>query len=218
MRWRWILWDLDGTLSDPGPGITASIRFALERLGYPVPSPGELSWAVGPSLRDSFARLAGTQDPAVLDRLVAAYRERFIPTGMFENTVYPGISDALAECAAAGQVLALATLKPAVFARRILRHFGLCAHFRRVVGSYLDGRRGTKLQVVAEALRLLGADPRSAVMIGDRAADLEAAAACGMDAIGAGWGYAARGELEGAHPMAVCGSVGELRWVLGEGR
>ena len=150
----------------------------------------------------------------MIDALMAAYRERFVPVGIYENTVYPGIPDVLAACAARGQTLALATSKPTVFAREILRHFGLAPHFTAVAGSYLDGRRSNKAAVIRHALRLLGAQPSKTAMVGDRRHDLLAAQACGVTAIGAGWGYAPPGELEACGPAALCGSPPDLDAVL----
>lgn len=209
-RWDWVLFDLDGTLTDPAEGIVGSVRHALLARGYPAPEPGALEWVVGPALRGTFERLAGTADKAEIDALVAAYRDRFAPTGMFENAVYPGVPECLAACAAAGCTLGLATLKPGVFARRILRHFALDGFFAAVVGSYLDGRRDDKGKVVRRALQVLGAVPARTVMVGDRAADIAGARACGVVAVGAAWGYAQAGELEAEGPMAVARDAAEL--------
>lgn len=208
---RHILFDLDGTLTDPAEGITRSAVFALRSRGYPAPAPEELSWLVGPPLRPALAQLAGTTDRAEAEALVAAYRQRFVSIGILENRLYPGVAELLAGSAAAGYRLALATSKPAVFARRILRHFGLSAHFAAVAGSYLDGRRSEKAQVIRHALRCLRADPRDAVMVGDRVYDVLGARACGVAAIAVAWGYAQPGELKRAGVEAVCPTVAELR-------
>lgn len=213
-RYRWVLFDLDGTLTDPAEGITRSTVHALRARGHSAPEPGDLTWIVGPALRQTFERLAGTSAKAEIDALIAAYRERFVPLGMYENTVYAGIPECLAACTAAGCTLALATLKPSVFARRILRHFRLDLHFSAVVGSYLDGRRDDKAKVIRRALTVLAADPARTVMIGDRAADLVGARACGVAAVGVAWGYAAPGELEAAEPVAICQTPEALRQIL----
>ncbi len=213
-RWRWVLFDLDGTLTDPAVGITRSVVHALRTRGYAAAEPEALSWVVGPGLRGTFAQLAGTADQGEIDALVAAYRERFAPVGIYENTVYAGIPECLAACTSAGCALGLATLKPTVFARRVLRHFNLISHFSAIVGSYLDGRRDAKDKVIRRALQVLGAQPERTVMVGDRGADLAGARACGVEAIGVAWGYAAPGELEAEGPVAVCGDVAELRHVL----
>ncbi len=213
-RWRWLLFDLDGTLTDPAQGITGSITHALRARGYPAPAPESLSWVVGPPLRGTFERLAGTADKGEIDALIAAYRERFVPVGMYENSVYAGIPECLVACTAAGCTMALATLKPSVFARRILRHFGMGSHFSAIVGSYLDGRRDDKAKVIRRALTVLGADPARTVMIGDRAADVAGARACGVAAIGAGWGYGDPGELAAEDPLAIVSDADELRSML----
>lgn len=213
-RWRFVLCDLDGTLTDPADGITRSAVHALRSRGHPAAEPEALRFIVGPPLRATLARLAGTGDPDEVAALIAAYRERFAPVGIYENRVYPGIPELLADCVSAGCTLGLATAKPAVFARRILRHFGLGRHFAVVAGSYLDGRRSDKAALVRHALRALGADPASAVMVGDRAQDVEGARACGVAAAAVRWGYAEPGELEAARPAALCAEVSGLRRLL----
>ncbi|RPJ56644.1 MAG: HAD family hydrolase, partial [Acidobacteria bacterium] len=129
-----LLFDLDGTLTDPGPGITRCIQHALSGLGRPAPSAAELAWCIGPPLRESFAVLLDDGDPVLVERAVALYRERFAAVGMFENEVYPGVADALASLRAAGHRLLVATSKPHVYAEAILRHFGLLPAFGAVYG------------------------------------------------------------------------------------
>jgi phosphoglycolate phosphatase len=123
-----IYFDLDGTLTDPKPGITRSIQYALRKLDRPVPSEDDLTWCIGPPLRASFATLLG--DDSLADRGVALYRERFADIGLYENAVYPDIEQVLAELARPGRRLFVATSKPAVYAKRIVEHFNLARHFR----------------------------------------------------------------------------------------
>jgi phosphoglycolate phosphatase len=138
-----IYFDLDGTLTDPKPGITRSIRYALQKLDHPaIPTEDELTWCIGPPLRASFVRLLGGEDSA--DRAVSLYRERFSDIGLYENGVYDGISEVLAILSQSGHRLFVATSKPHVFAERIIDHFGLRRHFEHVFGSELDGRRADK--------------------------------------------------------------------------
>lgn len=213
-RWTWILFDLDGTLTDPVIGISRSIVAALEARGYPAPEPESLGWAVGPPIRDTFARLVGSGDPVIIEDLVAAFRQRFVPVGLYENTVYPGVAACLEACRQAGCTMAIATAKPSILARRVLQHFGLHGHFAAVVGSYLDGRRVDKGWIIRRAMTLMGADPARGVMIGDRATDIAGARASGLEAIGVTWGYAASGELSAAEPTAVARSTTHLRQLL----
>jgi phosphoglycolate phosphatase len=190
-----LFFDLDGTLTDPKPGITGCIQYALERLGRPVPEADELEWCIGPPLHDNFERLVGSvQAQAGVD----LYRERFSEVGLFENEVYPGIDDALAEAEALGAELYVASSKPLVFVRRILDHFELTPRFREVFGSELDGRRTDKGDLLRHALEQTGVDAPTATMIGDRGVDSIGARANDMDFLGVLYGYGSAEELHGA--------------------
>jgi phosphoglycolate phosphatase len=211
---RAVLFDLDGTLTDPKAGITRSIQHALRKRGRPVPDADSLEPWIGPPLEQSFrSHLGMTADDA--RRAVEDYREYFAETGLFENTVYPGIPELLARLGESGVRLAVATSKPTVFAERILRHFGLAEHFERVVGSFLDGRRVEKRELIAEALSTLdGVDRASAAHVGDRRHDVLGARANGIRAIAVGWGYGTREELDAAQPSALAESVVALGRLL----
>lgn len=206
------VFDLDGTLTDPKPGITGSVQYALERLGRPVPSQDELTWVIGPPLQASFAELLGDQDLAVEG--VRLYRERFSVTGLFENAVYPGIPACLDALREAGITLYVATSKPRVFAERIVDHFALRPYFDTVYGSELDGLRVDKRDLLAFVVADAGIAPERAVMIGDREHDALGAAAVGMATIGVSWGYGLAGELARAgvrevveHPDALAPAI-----------
>jgi phosphoglycolate phosphatase len=188
-----IFFDLDGTLSDPKPGITGSIQYALEKLNIPVPTQDELTWCIGPPLRASFVALLGGEEHA--DRGVELYRERFGTIGLFENTLYDGIVPVLAALHGSGRKLYVATSKPHVFADRIIDHFALRQYFTRVFGSELDGTRVDKSDLLRYALDETGADPARAIMIGDRKHDVIGAANNGIPAIGVIYGYGGRSEL-----------------------
>ena len=144
-----VLFDLDGTLTDPFPGITRSIQHALRRLGAPVPEADDLRWCIGPPLADSFALLLGTTDKQRLDEAIAFYRERYTTVGLFENAVVDGIPELLRRLADAGRCLFVATSKPHIYARRIVEHFGLLPPIRTVYGSELDGTRSDKAELIA---------------------------------------------------------------------
>jgi phosphoglycolate phosphatase len=161
-----IYFDLDGTLTDPKPGITRSIQYALAKLGRDVPTEDELTWCIGPPLHASLKKLLGTDDLA--DKALLLYRERFVEIGLFENVVYPGVEETLSAVASSGRRLFVATSKPGIYAERIIDHFKLTAYFERVFGSELDGTRSDKTDLLGYALRTTGVDPSQAVMIGDR--------------------------------------------------
>jgi len=192
---RAVLFDLDGTLTDPKPGITECIRHALRRLGRTPPHPDELLWCIGPPLTGNFARLLGTEDSALIASAVALYRERFATVGLYENALYPGIPEALTRVRAAGWATYVATSKPHVFARRIVEHFGLADSFDAVYGSELDGTRVDKGDLIAYAIGEEKLTPARAVMVGDREHDVIGARRCGMRVIGVSYGYGAEAEL-----------------------
>jgi phosphoglycolate phosphatase len=203
-RLKAILFDLDGTLTDPREGITRSIAFALERMGVEPPPLEALTFAIGPPLRRSLATLLGDESPERVERALALYRERFAEVGLFENAVYEGIADALEVLAGKGATLYVATSKPRVYAERIVRHFGLDAHFAAIHGCELDGTREDKRDLLAHLLPHHGVAADEAAMIGDRGADMAAARHHGVRAIGALWGYGSRDELRQAGAHAFC--------------
>lgn len=199
-----LFFDLDGTLTDPKIGITASIQYALQRLGRAVPPQDELVWCIGPPLRTSFVTLLGAEELA--ERAVSFYRERFGDVGLFENSVYPDVEAMLAVLARPGVRMFVATSKPHVFAKRIIDHFGLAGHFEHVFGSELDGTRVRKADLLAYALQQTGVDASRALMIGDRGHDVVGAKANGMDAVGVTYGYGSREELIAAGARHLCAS------------
>lgn len=193
-----LLFDLDGTLTDPFVGITTCIRHALTALGRPAPPADQLRWCIGPPLKDSLATLLGEAHAHRVDEALAVYRERFGRVGLFENEVYPGIGDALGRLRDRGFELRVATSKPAVFARRIIEHFDLAGYFLAVEGCELDGTRSDKRSLIAHILRQSGIAPSDALMIGDREHDVFGARENGVAAIGVLWGFGSREELEAA--------------------
>jgi phosphoglycolate phosphatase len=199
-----IFFDLDGTLTDPKPGITGSIQYALQKLELPVPTQDELTWCIGPPLRASFVTILGGERLA--DRAVALYRERFSDVGLYENSVYPDIEHVLATLRASPRRLFVATSKPRVFAERIIDHFGLTGHFEYVFGSELDGTRVNKSELLAYAIETTGADASQTLMIGDRSHDIVGARNNGIRGIGVLYGYGSEEELVGAGASHVCAS------------
>lgn len=204
-----IFFDLDGTLTDPKPGITRSIQYALQKLDHPlIPTEDELTWCIGPPLRASFVKLLG--DDREADRAVALYRERFSDIGLYENELYDGIGDVLTTLGNSGHRLFVATSKPHVFADRIIDHFGLRPHFNRVFGSELDGTRVEKSHLLAYALKEAAVDPCKALMIGDRSHDMVGAGNNGIKGIGVLYGYGSRDELIAAGARHLCATPAEI--------
>jgi len=194
--------DLDGTLTDPKPGITRCIQYALERLGFPVPAEDDLIWCIGPPLHASMKKFVGTDELA--HRAVELYRERFRDVGLYENEVYAGIEETLAKVAAGGRRLFVATSKPKVYADRIVEHFGLGRHFEYIFGSELDGTRTDKADLLAYGITEAKLDPAWAIMIGDRSHDVVGARKNGMKAIGVLYGYGSLAELMDAGADYLC--------------
>jgi phosphoglycolate phosphatase len=203
-----VYFDLDGTLTDPKPGITRSIQYALRKLDHPVPSEDELTWCIGPPLRASLKKLLGTDELAEAGLLL--YRERFGDIGLFENEIYPGIEDTLSVLAKSGRRLFVATSKAVVYAERIVDHFKLGGYFERVFGSELDGTRADKTELLGYALQTTGVDPAQAMMIGDRSFDMIGARNNGMTAVGVLYGYGTKEELLAGGAHHVCAAPPRL--------
>jgi len=213
-RWRAVLFDLDGTLTDPKLGITRSIQYALRRRGIAPPDADELETFIGPPLEQSFRQRFGF-DAIVARRAVEDYREYFSSQGLYENEVYDGIPALLRDLKESGRQVCLATSKPMVFAERILEHFDLAKHFNLVVGSQLDGTHVEKSEIVATALAgVASVLPESVVMVGDRMHDVHGARANGVATIAVTYGYGTREELHAAEPISIAESVPELRSLL----
>ena len=197
-KYKYALFDLDGTLTDPGEGITRSVQYALAKFGINVENRQELYCFIGPPLHESFEVYYGFSRPDAM-KAVDYYREYYAVKGIFENLVYDGIPEVLAELRDSGVGICLATSKPELYAKQILEHFGLDGYFTAVAGSEMDGTRTKKAEVVERALGLLGSpDVRDCVMIGDREHDVLGGAAHGLDTIGVLFGYGGREELERA--------------------
>jgi phosphoglycolate phosphatase len=204
-----LLFDLDGTLTDPGLGITRCLQHALARIGRRAPPISDLAWCIGPPLRESLTELLGSSEAHLIDQAVALYRERFESVGMFENTVYPDVREGLAQLCDAGHQLWVVTSKPHVYARQILAHFELLQMFVAVYGSELSGERSDKASLLSHVLRAKGCGARP-YMIGDRRHDVEGAHANALEGLGVLWGYGTRAELEAAGADALFASMPEL--------
>ncbi len=199
-RFQTVLFDLDGTLTDPGVGVTNAVAYALEKWGIHNTDRRELYCFIGPPLEESFMRFYGFSREDAM-RAIAEYRVYYSDKGLYENEVYSGIPALLDALRAAGLTLAVATSKPEHFARQVLEHFGLAERFDLICGATLDGSVSKKADVVALALRRLaeaGKDIHHIVMVGDREQDVHGAAANGIPTIGVLFGYGDQAELEGA--------------------
>ncbi len=205
-----ILFDLDGTLTDPKDGITRCIQFSLDQLGVTPPEADQLTWCIGPPLRGSFSRLLNTLDEALLDQALSHYRKRFSETGMFENAIYPEITAALRKIRTAGFRVFLATSKPSVYARQILDHFDLTQFFHAIHGSELDGRLSDKGELVAHILDAESLDPKATLIVGDRSQDIIGGKKNGIVTAAATYGYGSREEIAASKPDYVFESPSDL--------
>jgi len=214
MQKQYILFDLDGTITDPAIGITNSVMYALNKFGINVDDRKELYKFIGPSLWESFQNYYGFSKEEA-DKAVKYYREYFKDKGIFENFVYEGMQDLLEFLKTRDKILIVATSKPAVFANRILEHFGLIKCFDFVAGSEFDGTRINKDEVIAYALEKCEINDLSeAVMIGDRKYDIIGAKNAGIDSIGVLYGYGSLEELKAAGADHVAKDINELTKLL----
>ena len=208
--YQYILFDLDGTLTDSSEGITKSVQYALDKMGIHEPDLKPLERFIGPPLYDEFRRSYDFDD-AEAKQAIDFYRERFGVVGWKENLLYDGIPELLKALTEAGKTLSTASSKPAFFVDKIVKYFNIEQYFAVVSGATLDGSIGTKTQVVQQALERLNVQDRSqAVLIGDRLHDAEGARACGIDCIGVTFGFGSREELESAGANHVVDRVDEL--------
>jgi len=219
MKLSTVLFDLDGTLTDPKVGITRCIRFSLGLLGASPPDEDRLEWCIGPPLKASFRCLLNTDDEALVELAINHYRKRFSEIGIFENAVYPGITDSLRRIRNAGFLMLLATSKPRIYAARILKHFGLDTFFHAVHGSELDGRLADKGELIAHIIATEGCDPAGTLMVGDRLHDVAGGKKNGIATAAVTYGYGSREELAKAGPDLLFDSPAALAsFLCGEGR
>lgn len=210
-----ILFDLDGTLTDSGPGIIRCVQYALQKMGRPTPVEEELACFVGPPLLEQFMEYGKfTREEA--EQAVGYYRERYRIKGIFENEVYPGIRQLLRQLHLSGLRTGVASSKPEIYVRQILEHFELTQYLEPVTGSELDGRRTDKSEVIEEALRRAGYENQreKVIMCGDRRYDVQGAAEHGLHFVGVSYGYGTREELESAGAVQIADSVEALGRIL----
>ncbi len=209
-KYEAILFDLDGTLTDPGEGITNSVAYALKKYGINVEDKTQLYKFIGPPLHESFEKYCGFSKEESL-KVVEYYREYYRDKGIFENVVYDGIENLLKKLYDSGKKVVLATSKPEIFAKKILSYFGLSEFFFFEAGANLDGSRTNKADVIEYALENAEiTDKSSVVMIGDREHDIIGASKNGIDSIGVLFGYGSREELEKAGATYIAETVEEI--------
>ena len=206
-----IFFDLDGTLTESGEGITKSVQYALEKLGKPEEDLDKLRVFIGPPLMEQFMKYADI-DETEARRAVEYYRERYAVKGIFENRPYDGVENLLRELKGRGYILAVASSKPEYYVTKILDYFNLSSYFEVVVGSEMNGARTSKTEVIEEALKRLNMSDRrkEVLMIGDKEHDVLGAREAGLDCVAVGYGYGTKEELTAAQPLKIVASVDEL--------
>ncbi|MBO5213928.1 MAG: HAD family hydrolase [Clostridia bacterium] len=212
-RYDTVLFDLDGTLTDPGVGITKSVQYALNRYGISVNDRAELYPFIGPPLVDSFMKYYGFSKEKALEA-VDVYREYFRGKGLFENEVYPHVPQMLDALKKAGKTLLVASSKPEEFVLTILKHFDLLPYFDFVGGASMDEIRSKKEDVLRYVIEKANVDPKTAIMVGDRKFDIQGAHAFGLDAVGVTYGYGSLEELTEAKPEYLVSAPEEISLLL----
>ncbi|MCR3921561.1 MAG: HAD hydrolase-like protein [Firmicutes bacterium] len=213
--YKHILFDLDGTLTDPAAGIIKSLRFALAKMGVQEVDEDKYRQFIGPPLKDSFRTIFSFSEEQI-DEVIRIYREHHVVSGLYENKVFPGVRELLHDLHAAGKTLYVATTKMTGFAELILSHFELANYFTNVIGGHPDGTRTAKVEIIAEILQNIPqSEYKETVMIGDRMFDLVGANAHGLDTIAVTYGYGKEEELRAQKPTHLAHSVAELGVLLG---
>lgn len=209
-----VFFDLDGTLIDSTAGLRSCFHHALGTLGYPPPLDDRLRRCFGPPLASAFRLLLDSDDDALVEAAIAAYRARYAAAGVLEFTPYAGVLAGVRAIHGAGHRLRLVTVKSEPYARQIVGQMGIAELFDGLHAPSLADRTRTKLDVLRAAVDAVGGAPDGIVMIGDRADDIGAAKACGVRSIGAAWGFAPEGELHAARPDVIAHSMADvIEWI-----
>jgi phosphoglycolate phosphatase len=209
-RFDSVLFDLDGTLTDPRTAITTSVAYALGEVGAHVPRLEELLWCIGPPLRQNFGKLLGADRAHLVERAAEAYLRRYEIKGVSETTMYPGIDAMLRRIRDSGAGVYLATTKFVDHADEVLKAFSLRQYFTGVFGARRDGSLGDKRDLLRHIIKEIGIDPARSVMIGDREHDIIGGKTNGIYTIAVSYGYGSRAELESARPDAICDAPDEI--------
>jgi phosphoglycolate phosphatase len=213
-KYKVILFDLDGTLSDPKVGITKSVQYALQKMGIVEPDIDKLECFIGPPLQVSFAEYYGFNEEQI-QKAIDYYRERFKEEGMFENELNSNIPLLLKSLKEQQYTLVVATSKPTVFSEQILKYFNIDQYFDIIVGSNLDGTRTSKTEIIQYILdKYKEHNVNEFIMIGDRKHDIIGANNTGIDSIGVTYGYGSFEELGHSNPTYIVNSVNQLKDIL----
>lgn len=211
LEFKNILFDLDGTLTDPKMGITQAVQYALTRFDIFEDNLDNLEPFIGPPLAISFAEVYGFSE-SDCKKAVGYYREYFSDRGLYENEVYAGIPELLQSLINQGRTLIVATSKPTVFADKIIQHFGMTSYFKQIYGSNLDGTRSDKGEIIQAAIEENNLDKSQTVMIGDRKHDIIGAHKSGISSIAVEYGYGSQEELTESKPTYIVKTVEELKY------
>jgi phosphoglycolate phosphatase len=203
-----VLFDLDGTLTNPQEGFVNCIRFALAKLGIEIEAGTRLESYIGPPLHSTFEKLCGDASSAA--HAISLYRERYSSTGLFENLLYEGIAECLRQLTPMTDSIHVVTSKPTIYSERIIEHFNLDQYIDVVYGSNLDGSLSDKTELLAYVLENEKILPQNAVMIGDRRFDMIGAKNHGIRALGVLWGFGSEEELRSAGADGLCAHPEEI--------
>ena len=217
MKYHTVLFDLDGTITDSGPGIMNCVRYALEKSDMPEADESELRAFIGPPLHEQFRDFCGITDEQA-EKMVRLYRERYSGTGIFENRVYDGVIPMLKSLKEAGIRILLATSKPEKFAKIIADHFAFAEYFDFIGGANMDGTRTAKQEVIEYVLEACGVSDRTdLIMVGDRRYDMEGAQKAGLASMGVLYGYGSREEIEAAGPDLIAETPADIAALILQG-
>jgi phosphoglycolate phosphatase len=205
-----VLFDLDGTLTDPGEGITRCLQYALGELGVECPTLSELHVHIGPPIRNALSIILKTTDELLIEEALRIYRVRFSETGIYENKVYDGVPEMLEALRASSRRIYVATAKPLVFTEKILRHFRLTNYFDGIYGSELNGHLDNKVELIHYILKSAELMPAETLMVGDRMYDIFGARENGCKSMGVTYGYGSEEELRKAEADILCHSPQEI--------
>lgn len=209
-----VLFDLDGTLTDPTRGIIRCMQYALDLLSRPCPNELELISFIGVSVRPTFEKLLNSDEKSLIEEAISLFRERYSEVGLFENKVYPGITELLATLYENSYKLYVVTVKPQVYAERIVKHFSLDQWFNGVLGPELDDYHTNKTDLIASTLTNFKLVPEETVMIGDRKEDIIAGKSNRVVTIGVIYGYGSEEEIVNSAPDYICNSPRGIRQVI----
>jgi len=213
-QYKILLFDLDGTLSDPKEGITKSVQYALYKLNVNEPNLDKLECFIGPPLQVSFSEYYSFSEEKT-KTAIDLYRERFKEKGMFENVLYPNIPSLLTSLKEQGYTLVIATSKPTIFAEEILKYFEIHHYFDCIVGSNLDGTRSSKTEIIQYIQnKYKNYNSSEFIMIGDRKHDIIGANNSGIDSVGVTYGYGSLEEVKSSKPTYIADSVEQLREII----